>query len=384
MSESVLGCAEGYTAAIHWRGGARSFVAESTLVGLTACSWSRTLNDTSDARIVVAKGNASPDCCAALGQVEPWVHELTIYRDGELVWQGPVTKVTEHRDSVAVEAQDVYAWLDKLVNTSLIRYVDASGPDGRYRAPVTHIAWNILRLNLGDTLSQPHDYPAVMDYIVRRDPAEQVRFEKDGTHNKSIWNAYVGDIWRELAKRGLTWTAVGRSLLLRSRPTTSTVALARLELDHILGDVEVIKDGASAATYGWATTQQEQDIEDGLTVGTGRTGTPYGRLDTLVKVQGQETSAADLRQAAREAVAGRYPVPVTISVPDGSQLSPLAPVGVEGLVPGERVDVVTETFCTSVGQGFALTDVAAEWGDGGEKIGITLVPLADVDEAVVQ
>jgi hypothetical protein len=380
----VLGCAEGYTAAIHWRGGARAFVAESAMAGLTSCSWSRTLNDVSEAQAVVAKGGAGPGCCSALGQVEPWVHELTICRDGDLVWQGPVTKVTERRDSLRIEAQDVSAWLDHLVNTTLIRYVDASGPDGRYRAPVTHIAWNILRLNLVDALSQPHDYPQVMDYIVRRDPAEQVRFEKDGTHNRSVWTAYVGDIWRELAKRGLSWTAVGRSLLLRGRPTDSTVALARLELDHILGDVEVIKDGTSAATYGWATTQQEQDIEDGLTVGTGRTGTPYGRLDTLVKVQGQETSAADLRQAAREAVAGRYPVPVTISVPDGSQLSPLAPIRVEGLVPGERIDVLAADFCMPVAQGFALTDVEAEWGDGGEKIGITLVPLADVDEAVGQ
>ncbi|MGW1840832.1 hypothetical protein ACWCQH_30950, partial [Streptomyces sp. NPDC002067] len=219
---------------------------------------------------------------------------------------------------------------------------------------------------------------------VRRDPSQAIKFEKDGSNNRSIWTAYLGDIWRELAKRGLTWTAVGRSLLLRTSPTSSTRAVARLTLDDVLGDVELIKDGTSAATYAFATSQQDQDIEDGLTVGTGRTGTAYGRLDTLVKVQGQDTDAADLRQAARQALAGRYPAPIAISVPDGSQLSPRAPIRVEELVPGERIDVVTDTYCTPVSQGFGLTDVEGSWSEGGEKIAITLVPLADTDEEVGQ
>ncbi|MFG2225394.1 hypothetical protein [Streptomyces sp. NPDC048644] len=380
-----LGCPERYTAAIHWRGGARPVPGIAALDRLTTCTWSRTLRDTSDAQIVVSKADLQ-GCCDALGLVEPWVHELTIYRDGDLVWQGPISKITERRGAVTIDAQDVAAWLDRLVNTWRIRYVDAQ-PDaaGRKRAPVTYIAWNILRLNMVESsLSTPPDYAGLMDCVVRRDPSQVVKFEKDGTHNKAIWTAYVGDIWRELAKRGLTWTAVGRSLLLRMSPTSSTRAVARLTLDDVLGDVELIKDGSAAATYAFATSQQDQDIEDGLTVGTGRTGTAYGRLDTLVKVQGQDTDAADLRQAARQALAGRYPAPIAISVPDGSQLSPRAPIRIEELVPGERIDVVTDTYCTPVAQGFALTDVEGSWSEGGEKIAITLVPLADIDEEVGQ
>ncbi|MGW1840731.1 hypothetical protein ACWCQH_30430, partial [Streptomyces sp. NPDC002067] len=192
-----LGCPERYTATIHWRGGARPVPGIAALERLTTCTWSRTLRDTSDAQIVVQKADLQ-GCCDALGLVEPWVHELTIYRDRDLVWQGPITKITEQRATVTIDAQDVFAWLDKLVNTYRVRYVDATADaGGRRRGPVTYIAWNHLRLNLIESsLSVPPDYPQIMDYVVRRDPSQAIKFEKDGSNNRSIWTAYLGDIWR--------------------------------------------------------------------------------------------------------------------------------------------------------------------------------------------
>lgn len=380
---TLLGCPQEYRATIHWRGGAMEFVS-GELGNLTQVSWGRTLNDIADAQITVQKGAVSPECCELLGLAEPWVHELTIYRDTDLVWQGPILRTTETRENFVIESLDVFAWLDHMANTWRIRYVDATADAaGRRRGSVTYIAWNILRLNLVESsLSVPPDYAGLMDYIVRRDPPETIRFEKDGSTDEGIWTEYVGNIWRELGKRGLTWTTVGRSLVLRAKPDSDTRAQVRLTLADVIGDVELIRDGEQAATYGFATNQQDQNItaEGSMTVGTGRVGTPYGRLDTLVRITGQDTEAADLRQAAREAIAGRYPVPIAISVPQGSQLSPDAPVTIHQLVPGERYDVLTDTYCTPVSQGFILTDVEAMWEAGNEKVAITLVPLADIDE----
>ncbi|GHI91752.1 hypothetical protein [Streptomyces olivaceus] len=379
-NDTVLGCPADYTAVIHWRGGAQPYLA---LDDLTAVSWTRTINDVSEGSVTLARADLSADCCAALGRIEPWVHELSLYRDGELVWQGPVVRPRFRRDSITIEALDVFAWLDKLVNTSPVRYVTA-GADalGRRRGPITYIAYNHLRLNLTETvLSSPPDYPEILPYLVRRDAGlPTISVEKDGSDNVTPWNIPVGDLWREWTKRGLTWTTVGRSLLLRGRADSTARAVALLTLDHIAGDVEVIKDGTQAATYSFASTQQSQDVSEGSTLGTGVIGSPYGRLDTLVVLQEEDATLDDLRQAARTGLAGRYPAPTVISVPDQAQLTADAPVTIRQLVPGERLDVLADSMCVPIAQGFVLSDVDVTWQDGSEKVGIALIPLADVEE----
>jgi hypothetical protein len=259
----------------------------------------------------------------------------------------------------------------------------AATPDGqgRRRGPITYIAENHIRLNLNAAQLADRDYPGILPYIVRRDTGlPTIKVEKDGSANTTVWTEYLGDILREWTKRGLTWTAVGRSLLLRGRHSTQSRATARLTLDHFAGDIEIIKDGTQGGTYGWATSQQSQDISDGRTLGTGKTRTAYGRLDVLVQLQEEDVTPGDLLSAAREAIAGRYPVPMVINVPDSAQLTSDAPVSIGQLVPGERIDLLADVLCTPIAQGFLLSDVEVSWDQGGEKVGIALIPLADVDE----
>ncbi|MEU3220048.1 hypothetical protein [Streptomyces sp. NPDC006971] len=380
QQDTELGCAASYTAVVHWRGGALPFVSLDTL---TAVSWSRTINDVSEASVTVAAADVSADCCGRLGDVAPWVHELTVYRDGELVWQGPIQRIVMRRSSIVIEGADTFSWFDHLVNTFRVTYTAAT-PDGegRRRGPITYIAENHIRLNLRAFQLADVDYPGILPYIVRDDAGlPSIKVEKDGSSNTTVWTEYLGDILREWTKRGLTWTTVGRSLVLRGRRSlTGARAAARLTLDHFAGDIEVIKDGMQGATYGWATSQQGQDISDGRTLGTGKTRTPYGRLDILVRIQEEDATAGDLLEAARDAIAGRYPVPTVINVPDNAQLTPDAPVTIRQLVPGVRIDLLADELCTSLAQGFLLSDVEVSWGQGGEKVGIALIPLADVDE----
>lgn len=379
--DNTLGCASTYTAQLHWRGGAQPYES-AAMDRLTEVTWNRTLNDIAEASVTVLKGNVSAECCTALGEAEPWVHELTLYRDGELVWQGPITKTTSRRDSIVIQAQDVTSWFDYLVNTWRITYTAATADaQGRKAGPITAIAYNHIRLNITGSSLAVADYPGIMDYIIVRSTGlPTIKVEKDGSKNTTIWTAYLGTILREWAKRGLTWTTVGRSILLRAKPTSATRAQARLTMEDFTGEIEVIKDGTQGGVYGFATTQDQQDISDGKSLGYGRTKTAYGRLDVLVSLDEEKVTDADLREAAKDAIAGRYPVPVSISVPDGSALAATAPVTLRQLVPGERFDVLAESFCAPVLQGFALTDVEGSWQNGQEKIGITLVPLADLDE----
>ncbi|MFI9463752.1 hypothetical protein [Streptomyces xiamenensis] len=373
---SVLGCAQEYRAVIHWRGGGRPYTSPA-ISSLTSVSWSRSLNDISEASITVAKSGAGPECCAQLGAIHPWVHELTIYRDRDLVWQGPVSAVVESRDSIRIDALDVIAWLGRTVNTTLLRYVTANADaGGRRRGPVQWIAEHIIRTNLTSALSVPPDYPGMLNYIVRQD-GPTTRFEMDGESNSAVWSAYLLTVMEELAKRGLEYTTVGRTLLLRGPADETTPAQARLGLADIAGDVEVIRDGASAATHGWATTQRANQIDDGRTAGWGATGTPYGRLDWLVTSEA-DTEDAELLDMAKEARRGRYPAPTGISIPSGSRLAATAPVTMQQLVAGERIDVSTASYCMETVQAFRVGDVEVSWGNSGEQVAVSLVPATSL------
>ncbi|RFU83615.1 hypothetical protein DY218_27295 [Streptomyces triticagri] len=371
-----LGCASDYQAQIVWRENGRVF-GSPVLDGVTDVGWSRSLNDVSEATVTIARQGNDPACCGILGEVTPWVHELLILRDGVRVWEGPVIKVTEGRSEIVLEAKDVFAYLDRCKNTFKMRYVEAT-PDeeGRRRGQVTWIAEHILHLNLElSSLSQPPDYPRIMEYIVRRDSSKVIKYEKDGSSNTSVWAEYVGNILRALNKRGLHWTTVGRTLYLIAGLSENDPPLARLGLDDILGDLQVITDGNALATASWAHDQDQQDISKGRAVGTGYFGTAYGRVDLITRVDEEEPDEEDLREAARSALAGRYPIPWAISMPENSQLHPDTPLDVNDLVCGERVDVSTQGMCTELLQPFRISDVEGTWSQKtGEKIAITLVP----------
>lgn len=394
----TLGCAESYTVRVHWRGGGLEKPLD-IMDRVSEVTWSRTLNDVSTAEVTLVKGG--PECCREIQDVHPWVHELSVYRNvrgtAELVWQGPIEKVRVGRDTIVIEANDVFAWLDRLVNTYRVTYNTTEPINGnRRRGTIVYIAWNHLRLNLEhSSLSVPPDYPGIMDYVVaREDGLPVISVEKDGSSDKSIWAAYLGDIFREWTKRGLTWTTVGRALLLRGFPNQQTLPIARFGLDDLLGDVEVIRDGTQTTTYGFATSQRDQNITEGFTVGWGHIGTAYGRLDRLIEVndetlqlevtdddpEPQPTPAqqAEMLQIAKDLVAGRFPTPLVLQLPQDAQLSPEAPVTLDRLVPGERFDVHGADFCLDVAQGFALSDLEGSWENGREKISVGLVPLDEL------
>lgn len=392
QSPETIGCPERYRAAIHWRGGALQLPMQMT-DQLVECTWSRTLNDTSEATATFSR-DIFDDCCQEVTGVHPWTHELTIYRElpGErpaIVWQGPIQRVRVQRERIIIEASDVFAWLDRLVNTWRMQYTTATADSvGRRRGTVVYIAQNILKLNLIDsTLSQPDDYPGLYEYIATRaDGLSVISWRKDGytvddstdpptvKDPRRIWTNFVGDILRELEKSGLRWTTVGRRLFLRSQSSALSLPIARLDFSDFSGETEIVRDGVEAATRSFATSQQGEDLA-GRTVSAGRTVTAYGRLDRIVNVQEDDPSEAQLRKIALSDLSGRYPAPMAIAMPGTAQLAPEAAITIRELVPGERIDVLGDS-CFLLAQGFLLTDVEGTWNDAsGEKIAIGLTTL---------
>ncbi|MGA5497691.1 hypothetical protein ACPCSP_25340 [Streptomyces cinereoruber] len=373
-----LGCAQEYTAVIHWLGGARPFTSPG-VSALTSVVWNRTANDTGEATILISKSMAGASCCGDLGRIEPWVHELSLYRDGELVWQGPIIRVTENRTRFRVEALDVTAWLARCVNTTVLRYLATDPADPHHVGPVQEIAHRIITENLAGGLYAPTpDWPRMLPYIVRDDDSIVTRFEKDGTDDNSVWQVPILQIINdELVPRGLEYTTVGRALLLGRPQTTSDPAQARLDLDSIEGDVEIVRDGTAGATLVWVTNQNDEDISGAQYGVSGVVSGVYGRLDTLIRSTAEGLSAYDLWQLARASYNGRNPMPTSLRIPVGSSLSPRAPVTIRQLVPGVRIDVAAVGMCMGLTQPYRLSDLEVEWGDSGENVGISLVPIGD-------
>lgn len=374
----LLGCPQTYRAIIHWRGGARPFISPD-VSALTAVKWNRTLNDTAEATITIAKGPAGPACCGLLGRIEPYAHELTLYRDTELVWQGPVVRTRETRTTFVVEAHDMTEWLARTVNTTVLRYVSTNTADPTHQGPVQEIAETIVRLNLQGGLfaSQP-DWPAMLPYIVRLDDPVKASFEKDGSDNKSVWLVPILQILNdELVPRGLEYTTVGRSLVLSRPMTTADPAQARLTLNDIAGDVQIVRDGPTGASVVWVTNQVGDEIANTQFGASGVVSTEYGRVDTLIKTSAEGLTAYDLWQLARASYNSRFPVPTSLTIPDGSSLAPTAPVSMRQLVPGQRIDVAATGMCNDLNQPYRVADVEVEWGSSGEQVGVGLVPIGE-------
>lgn len=402
MALATLGCPASYHAVINWKCGAMVFF---PVENMTALQFNRTLNDTSTATITITKDSLDDGCCGNLGRVEPWLHELSIYRDDELAWQGPVMIITETRSAITIEAWDISAWLGRIVNFSTRRYRQG-------QADITSIAQYFIRYNLLDHAysctqeidGRETDHACITNYIARYDA------DVEPAYKPQEQTKYLINMLEEMAKFGLYWTTIGRRLVLKGKPTNRDQPVATLNTDDLMGNISVVRDGQSFATRAVATNGSSE--EDRQTVSTGRScRNPYGRVDWLVSStdvpkcdcdsgegpcedECEDNDSPQCRECIRECedechreqraalldmaraeLKGRYPVPVAIEADGESALSPEAPVDFSQLVCGYRIDLRLDRACRKIQQAFVLASVQVNWDAGGEKVSIGLSPL---------
>lgn len=77
-------------------------------------TWTRVLDDTSSTEVTidgVSNAGTMQACCQLLGSINPWEHELALYRNGLRVWSGPVVKMSYPSETVIIDALDLSSWL---------------------------------------------------------------------------------------------------------------------------------------------------------------------------------------------------------------------------------------------------------------------------------
>lgn len=359
------------------------------LEAITSIVWTRRLRDVSEANIDIDLNNANPDCCRMFQIIADSVRvaQLRIWRDDVQVWEGEVMQASEITGSTVktIVARDAIQRLDDTVNNFDLEYLTE---------PVTEIAFDIIERNLTNPLySDPLDDTLILSQIVVEavtDPDDTISYRPGAKV------ATVGELLRILGQSyGLDFTTINRSIRLQRRRTTQDQTFARLTTEHLVGEAEARSNGLAAATRGWATTQREDDTEPrgtatneywpGITANFGTTGTRYGRIDILNRVQDFNADADDVLSSAKRAAWGRNPPPSEILLPTQAQLSPSAPLTMPELIPGMRIDFFAEDqLCRPIRQGMRLLGVEVTWTpagantENGEQVAVELSTLSDV------
>lgn len=391
---TLLGCADQYTVELHTMARVNEndqpldeagMVYRGVIDGVTRIVWGRVLRDFSEATIDVNMVDASPECCRLFGKIEARVSQIRIWRDNILVWEGEVMQPIETTGSPIkqIVCRDILSRLDELMNTQRL-WTDEP-------IPITQIAYDLIADNVLDpAFDTPVDSSLIMPGLVMVESEEVTHYRRGAVADS------VGAILRQMAQSyALDFTTINRSIRLQRRVTSRDQTIARLTTDHFSAQVDVLVNGLEAGVRGWATTQRPGDSEgDEDWPGITESYLPspdeepdsllslyrYGRIDVIRHMEDSNANEADVRRAARNAVWNRNPPPTVIRMPGSSQLLPSAPLSMEQLIPGIRIDVyIIEGLCIPVRQGMRLVTLEVEWqASGSETISVGLSTLSDV------
>ena len=368
-SKGILGCGE-LTAFVTSQCGAPRLC---QLTDASLISWGRKLDAVSEAQVVVPTGgSADSECCECLSEVEPWCHELHIFRNGVFVWGGPITKVTYGYEQVTIDARDVLVWTQFRVLECIIDYT----PTGSGSADISTIAHTLLNVAFAES------DPCVLDFI-RSYPTTLTNFSAF----LHCFEKTVQQQLDDLASSGLDYTVLGRSILLGGSDLPVR-ALGVLHDEMILGDISIVKDGLLAGNRFFVTYQDDDNPVQcaSLVPGVDIThGCPckcpaisegghecYGLLERLLNdASGFDYNAA--KQTADAYLAACRIVPRSIEFSSGTRISPETPWDINDMVPGQRVDVALTGLCIPIYQSFRLLEMnSKQEGLGEEQVDITL------------
>lgn len=226
VADQTLGCGEA-TAYLYDRGGQQRlyrFEAGSVL----SLEWERVLSDVGAATLTVDAGLCD---CAWLGRMRTVRHELVIYRDGDRVWEGPLTRIAYSPTRVTILAKDVSWWFTKRRLDSYFRTGNA-----------VDLAYELAQAAFA------YDDPNVRNYLQRRSLKGPTY---TAAYNKT--DGYIIDALDDLVEAGIDWSVMGRRIFFwASINPVARTNIVRSGRD-LAAEVTVFEDGESLATRAYST-----------------------------------------------------------------------------------------------------------------------------------
>lgn len=348
----------------------------AVLEGITKIEYGRDLDVMSEATVTLHIGGDQNTACAAeLADVWPWCHDLHIYRNGETVWTGPIQQITYARDNIVIKAKDHLAWTDVM---QLNFDYSLTGGTGS-AVDIATTAYDLFTHSNAATEDED-----ILDCTLYNEP---VIFPTGITGDRYLPN-YTKSIYewwtQDFVTSGMELAVISGQLFLgdigNNVPTLGT-----LRDTDFIGELEVIKDGDLQGNRFYVTYDG-----DGGNVPPGvppfHTHVPaesetsdlycFHRLERLIT----DSGALDLASAQLTAdayVLARAVTPITINVPDGSQLSPGTPVTIKQLIPGCHLNISVTVGSFATEQTFRLQGLKVVDDENGEKIQVTVRSLGE-------
>lgn len=377
----LINCADSYKAVVMRQPGTMTEqgetpATEAHLDDIQYLSWGRIDTDRSTASVEVSKCPTNRDFLRGTTpnrgtRIDPWAHELWIYRDNRLAFMGPIVYIRETRDRYIIDAWDMLGWLAR-------RVIDGASN------------------STGTSATSAADAVADVQFSFGGDP-DLVRHMQIINQSSTLitreWDAKqwsVWDIWQNLVNAGLRFTTLGRNILIFSQIPPNNTAPYLINADDVIGEMEIVKDGLNFATQmvclgeGFSSTilATAQDI------------LYYGRI-TLPSIRVLETtSQAELDSIAQDLYEDVRDLSPELVIPSGSTLAPntfivntgytlvvsnpnAVPLALEELVCGMRYDIQVNQPEFDTGQyPMRLGELAVTWTpEEGEKIAVSLKNL---------
>lgn len=366
----MLDCVQDHEVYIYERGGENRL---GKLNDIESVKWTRLVDDISACDI-----SLSTRACSAqadlINFIEPGRHEFRVYRGGEQVWEGPVTRQSDTAAGIAFSAKDVMHYTERLImraayNNAYPNIITA-----------TQRALNVLtgELTRKDTAELAVGLPSVnmLPYV----EIHPMTGEAQTSASTLPYQFYVADHIRDLCiNGGINYTVIGRATHLWDTSFGLGQAPLVTEKDF-LGVLNVTSYGMELATY------------DGVSDGQGGFGDSggvddyYGLVERLTPAYGiannapgapLPTQAALVSQAVRDLV-GRNPTPVQVRIPDNSSLNPNGALSISDLVPGNHIPLRANIGVRVIEQMQKLKSVTVTEDSTGEKIGVVMYPASGV------
>jgi hypothetical protein len=344
-----------------------SMTCQLEMSDITKLSWTRRLDEVSEALVEIGlSGDSAQTCCQCLATVEPWCHELHIWRDGDEVWVGPIEAIKYERERITIKARDALAWLAVRIPPSDVEFqttpsLGIAGP----ASDLTDIAEYIITRAFAQDVAEGKT--CEVDHLFMTQTGEVIEFFSEAYNQTSL--EILLDV---VGGTKLNVTVLGRTIILTSSNNFSLTPLGLLNDEHIMGDVEITKDGNLQANRVFVHYEGDGGFP-ATDIAPDRY--CYSLLERFADGSGLQR-IEDAQVAATGHVLSSYITPRILDIPAGSRLSPDTPWTINQMVPGTKVDVAITRLCIQLTQSFTLIGINVEYSESeGELIGIELKPI---------
>lgn len=369
MADDTLGTAE-YDVYFKSRGG-QYFICRAR--NLTALSWSRRMNDVSTASVTIALNTLDDEFCDCIAQINPWEHELAVYRNGVEVWVGPVVNGSIDLAGLTAtyEANDLSTWFDH-------RWVELRDTDTEFEeADISDVYdWLIRHAYYKEPWNMDWDIPRVQI------PIDRIYTAADASERWGGSFLNVGEEMRALANSGIDSTVVRRTLIGGDLQTASVptqilidqhwAVLPTIEIVGTSMATEVGVGGGNGGYYGWYDDQIWIDRSD-----TDEYGQQFGLLQsffTAPELDEEETTKSP-NAITQQAHGLRELKKRPFVYMKGGSLAPSAPLTIDSLIPGAVYAVKLTNTCRVVEETYRLYQVDVQYSLAGESVSLELTPL---------